>query len=84
MILYSFGGFTDHEGKFGEKGTLISPAAGAGSTSLRLPMEQWGIKFKYLFNAPDSPMDIKGILSFAKAAHTMKQFTSCTAGNDWI
>ena len=49
MILYSFGGFTDHEGQFGEKGTLISPAAGAGSTSLRFPMEQWGIKFKYLY-----------------------------------
>ncbi|WP_372933960.1 hypothetical protein [Mariniphaga sediminis] len=72
MILYSLGGFTDHEGRFGEKGTLISPAAGAGSTSLRFPMEQWGIKFKYLFNAPDSPMDIEGILSFAKAAAAMK------------
>ena len=73
MILYSFGGFTDHEGRFGEKGTLISPAAGAGSTSLRMPMEQWGIKFKYLFNAPDSLMDIEGILSFAKAAHAVKK-----------
>lgn len=72
MILYSFGGFTDHEGQFGEKGTLISPAAGAGSTSLRFVMEQWGIRFRYLFNAPDSPMDIKGVLSFARAAKAMK------------
>jgi L-fucose isomerase-like protein len=80
MILYSFGGFTDHEGKFGEKGTLISPAAGAGSTSLRFPMEQWGIKFKYLFNAPDSPMDIEGILSFAKAANTMKRLRHARLG----
>ncbi len=80
MILYSFGGFTDHEGKFGEKGTLISPAAGAGSTSLRMPMEQWGIKFKYLFNAPDSPMDIKGILSFAKAASTIKRLRHARLG----
>ena len=71
MILYSLGGFTDHEGIFGEKGTLISPAAGAGSTSLRFTMEQWGIKFKYLFNAPDSPMDIEGILAFAWAASVM-------------
>ena len=70
MILYSLGGFTDHEGTFEKKGTLISPAAGAGSTSLRLPMEQWGIKFRYLFNAPDAPMDIQGIMSFARAAHT--------------
>lgn len=80
MILYSYGGFTDHEGKFGKPGTLISPAAGAGSTSLRFPMEQWGIKFKYLFNAPDSPMDIEGIMSFAKAAKTMKQLRHARLG----
>lgn len=80
MILYSFGGFTDYEGQFGEKGTLISPAAGAGSTSLRFPMEQWGIKFKYLYNSPDSPMDIEGILSFAKAAFTMKKLRHARVG----
>jgi L-fucose isomerase len=80
MILYSFGGFTDHEGRFGEKGTLISPAAGAGSTSLRLPMEQWGITFKYLFNAPDTPMDIEGVMSFAKAACTMKKLRHARLG----
>jgi len=80
MILYSFGGFTDHEGQFGEKGTLISPAAGAGSTSLRLPMEQWGIKFKYLFNAPDMPMDIEGIMSFARAASVMKRLRHARLG----
>jgi L-fucose isomerase-like protein len=80
MILYSYGGFTDHEGRFGEKGTLISPAAGAGSTSLRFPMEQWGIKFKYLFNAPDAPMDIEGILSFARAAYVKKHLKQARLG----
>jgi L-fucose isomerase-like protein len=80
MILYSLGGFTDHEGKFGEKGTLISPAAGAGSTSLRLVMEEWGIKFRYLFNAPDSPIDIDGILSFAKAANAVKKLRYARLG----
>jgi L-fucose isomerase-like protein len=80
MILYSLGGFTDHEGIFGEKGTLISPAAGAGSTSLRFTMEQWGIKFKYLFNAPDSPMDIEGILAFARAASVMKKLRHARLG----
>ncbi len=80
MILYSFGGFTDHEGTFGEKETLISPAAGAGSTSLRLPMEIWGIKFRYLFNAPDEPMDIDGIRCFARAAHAMKRLRKARLG----
>jgi L-fucose isomerase-like protein len=80
MILYSFGGFTDQEGNFGEKGTLISPAAGAGSTSLRLPMERWGIRFRYLFNAPDEPMDIDSIRCFARAAFTMKRLRRSRLG----
>jgi L-fucose isomerase-like protein len=80
MILYSFGGFTDREGEFGEKETLISPAAGAGSTSLRLPMEQWGIKFKYLFNAPDTQIDIAGILSFVKSANVSKRLRKARLG----
>ncbi len=61
IVLYSFGGFTEGD-------TLISPAGGAGSTSLRFPMERWGFKFKYLFNGPDKPMDIEGIRSFGIAA----------------
>ncbi|MDX2196306.1 MAG: hypothetical protein NW207_07805 [Cytophagales bacterium] len=81
MVLYSFGGFTAKEGEFGYKaGTLISPAAGAGSTSLRYTMEQWGIKFNYLFNGPDQPMDIKGILNFAKAAHVAKKLKHARLG----
>jgi L-fucose isomerase len=81
IILYSFGGFTAKEGEFGyPAGTLISPAAGAGSTSLRLPMQQWGIKFKYLFNAPDTPMDIAGILQFGKAAQVMKALRHARLG----
>ncbi|MGB9747335.1 MAG: hypothetical protein ACPLXM_10450 [Bacteroidales bacterium] len=80
MILYSFGGFTDSDGKFGKSGTLISPAAGAGSTSLRLVMEEWGLRFRYLFNAPDSPMDIKNIMTFARAAHAVKKLKHARLG----
>jgi len=74
MVLYSFGGFTD------EHGTLISPAAGAGSTSVRLPMQQMGIKFKFLFNAPESPMNIEGIRKFGKAAQVMKALRKARLG----
>jgi L-fucose isomerase-like protein len=74
MVLYSFGGFTD------EHGTLISPAAGAGSTSVRLPMQQMGIKFKFLFNAPDSPMNVEGIRKFGKAAQVMKALRKARLG----
>ncbi len=73
ILLYSKGGFTEGD-------TLISPAAGAGSTALRFPMERWGIKFKYLFNAPDQPMDLPGIIQFGRAARAMKQLRSARVG----
>jgi L-fucose isomerase-like protein len=74
MVLYSFGGYTD------EHGTLISPAAGAGSTSIRLPMQLMGIKFKYLFNSPDSPMNVDGIKKFGKAAQVLKALKKARLG----
>jgi len=73
IVLYSKGGFTEGD-------TLISPAAGAGSTALRYPMERWGIQFKYLFNAPDEPMDIEGILKFGRAAQVMKRLQKARVG----
>jgi L-fucose isomerase-like protein len=73
MILYSLGGFT-------EGSTLISPAAGAGTTALRYPMERWGIRFKYLFNAPDSPMDIDGILTFGRASQVARRLRRARLG----
>ncbi len=61
VLLYSLGGFT-------EGGTLICPAAGAGVAAMRYPLERMGFRFKHLFNGPDQPMDIPGILAFARAA----------------
>ena len=73
IILYGFGGFT-------ENGTLICPAAGAGCTTLRFPMERMGFTFCYLFNAPDSPMDITGILSFGAAARAARMLRRARLG----
>jgi L-fucose isomerase-like protein len=73
IVLYSKGGTTVGD-------TLISPAAGAGSTALRFPMERWGIKFKYLYNGPDQPMDVAGILKFGRAAQVMKKLRSARVG----
>lgn len=73
VVLYSKGGYTEGD-------TLISPAAGAGSTALRFPMERWGMKFKYLFNGPDSPMDTDGIVRFGRAAQAMKRLRGTRVG----
>ena len=74
IVLYSNGGFTEGD-------TLISPAAGAGSTALRFPLERWGVKFKYLFNAPDSPMDVAGIRKFRRAAQVSEETALSAAGH---
>jgi L-fucose isomerase-like protein len=73
IVLYSFGGFT-------EGGTLICPAAGAGCTAIRFPLERMGFRFKYLFNAPDSPMDVKGIAAFGAAARAARLLRSTRLG----
>ena len=73
IVLYSFGGFT-------EGGTLICPAAGAGCTALRFPMERMGFRFTYLFNAPDMPMDVEGIAAFGRAARTARMLRTARLG----
>ncbi len=73
MVLYSFGGFTEGD-------TLICPAAGAGCTALRFPMERMGFRFKYLFNAPDAPMDVQGILAFGRAARAARMLRKTRVG----
>ncbi len=63
LLLYSMGGFTEGD-------TLICPAAGAGLAAIRYPLERWGFRFKHLFNAPDTPLDVQGIVKFGRAART--------------
>ncbi len=73
IVLYSFGGFTEGD-------TLICPAAGAGCTALRFPMERMGFRFTYLFNAPDTPMDVAGIVSFGRAARAARMLRTARLG----
>lgn len=73
IVLYSFGGFTEGD-------TLICPAAGAGCTALRFPMERMGFHFKYLFNAPDAAMDVAGILAFGRAARAARMLRTARLG----
>ena len=73
IVLYSFGGYTEGD-------TLICPAAGAGTTALRFPMERMGFRFKYLFNAPDAPMDVEGIRAFGMAARAARLLRTTRLG----
>jgi L-fucose isomerase-like protein len=73
ILLYSMGGFTEGD-------TLICPAAGAGLAAIRYPLERWGFRFKHLFNAPDTPIDVEGIVKFGRAARTERLLRSGRVG----
>jgi L-fucose isomerase-like protein len=73
ILLYSMGGFTEGD-------TLICPAAGAGLAAIRYPLERWGFRFKHLFNAPDTPMDVQGIVRFGRAAQTARRLARGRVG----
>jgi len=73
ILLYSMGGFTEGD-------TLICPAAGAGVTAIRYPLERWGFRFKHLFNAPDTPIDVEGIVKFGRAAQTARRLRGARVG----
>ena len=73
ILLYSMGGFTEGD-------TLICPAAGAGLAAIRYPLERWGFRFKHLFNAPDTPIDVQGIVRFGRAAQTARRLARGRVG----
>ncbi len=73
VLLYSMGGFTEGD-------TLICPAAGAGLAAIRYPLERWGFRFKHLFNAPDTPIDVEGIVKFGRAAQTARKLRQSRVG----
>ncbi len=73
ILLYSMGGFTEGD-------TLICPAAGAGVAAIRYPLERWGFRFKHLFNAPDTPVDVEGIVRFGRAAQTARRLRRARVG----
>lgn len=50
------------------------------ATAIHDPLERWGFKFKYLFNAPDSPMDVQGIIKFGRAAQVARRLRKSRMG----
>jgi L-fucose isomerase-like protein len=73
MLLWGLGGYT-------EEGSLVSPAAQAGTTGLRWTMESMGYKFKFIYDFPDSPMSISDVLSFAKVARAVRKLRNSKVG----
>jgi len=73
ILLWGLGGYT-------EDGRLISPAAQAGTSALREPLEAMGVKFKFIYDWPDSPMNLDKIEDFAKVAKAVRQLSYSKVG----
>jgi L-fucose isomerase-like protein len=65
ILLWGRGGYTVN-------GRLISPAAQAGTSAALDTLKLLGAKLKYIYDYPDSPMNIEKVYDFCVAARAVK------------
>lgn len=73
ILLWGLGGYTQNE-------SLVSPASQAGASALREPFQAIGLKFKYIYDWPDSPMNLDKVESFAQVAKAVKKLAHARVG----
>ncbi len=73
ILLWGLGGYT-------RNGSLVSPASQAGTSGLREPFQAIGLKFKYIYDWPDSPMNLDKVKSFAQVAQAVKKLAHARVG----
>jgi len=73
ILVWGLGGKT-------ENGTLISPASPAGTSALLFPMRQLGLKYKYIYDHPDSEPKYDEVLRFAKVVEAIKALNGAKVG----
>lgn len=73
ILVWGMGGKTEH-------GTLISPASPAGSSALLFPMRQLGIKYKFIYDHPDSEPKTGEVLEFVRVVEAIKALNGAKVG----
>lgn len=73
ILVWGLGGKT-------ENGTLISPASPAGTSALLFSMRQFGIKYKYVYDFPDSEPKYDEVLKFANIVNSIKVLNGAKVG----
>lgn len=73
VLVWGIGGRT-------ENGTLVSPASAAGTSGLLHTFRQFGIKYKYIYDHPDSEPKVDEVLKFAKIAEAIKSLNGAKVG----
>lgn len=73
ILVWGLGGKT-------ENGTLISPASPAGTSALLAPMRQFGIKYKYVYDHPDSEPKYEEVFRFTRVVQAIKSLNGAKVG----
>lgn len=74
MVLWGLAGYY-------ENGRLVTTADQAGTTALRIVMEDMGYNFKYVYNTPDGGSKVDKVISFARAATASRLLKSAKIGS---
>lgn len=73
VIVWGLGGFT-------RDGSLVSPAAPAGTSAMRGVLEQFGFRFLHIYESPDAPLHPERVKDFAAAVRTVKTLAHARIG----
>lgn len=73
MLLWGLAGWT-------EAGRLVSTADQAGTSALRKPMEDLGLRFRFLYEVPDRPARMERIVAWATACRAARELEGAKVG----
>lgn len=73
VLVWALGGFT-------RDGSLVSPAGPAGTSAMRGVLEQFGFRFKLIYEWPDTPLRPERVEEFAIAVQTVKTLAHARIG----
>lgn len=73
ILLWGLGGHT-------QEGRLIASGTQAGTCALREPLEAMGAKFKFIYDWPDSPMNIGKVENFGKVTRAVRELSRSKIG----
>ena len=73
MLLWGLAGWT-------ESGRLVTTADQAGTSALRKPMEDMGLRFRYLYEVHDRPPRMERVVAWAKACRAVRELEGARVG----
>ena len=63
-----------------ERGKLVTTADQAGTSALRKPMEDMGLRFRYFYEVHDRPIDVQRIARYARACRAARLLQGARIG----